>query len=60
MYFIKETILEKVYLKTKFVFLFCIQILGEIFLILRRIQWTIIINLHTAWFYWNMNFHEGF
>jgi hypothetical protein len=45
-YLINGTIFVKTFLNTKCVFLFSLQLLSEIFLILRRIQQDIIINVN--------------
>jgi len=39
---------RKEFLNTKCVFWFCLQLLSETFLILRRIQWQMIKNLHRS------------
>jgi hypothetical protein len=47
-YLINGTIFRKMLLNIKCVFLFPLQLLSEIFLILRRIQRDVIINVHTS------------
>jgi len=47
-YLMKDTIFGKELFNIKYVFRFPLQILGATFLVLRRIEWDIVINLNTA------------
>jgi hypothetical protein len=68
-YLINGTIFGKKLSNIKCVFLFSLQLLSETFLILRRIQPNIIINVHSCSckvpvalvrFWWNFNFQDRF
>jgi hypothetical protein len=47
-YLLKGTVFEKKFLDMKYVHLFSLQVLFEIFLILRKLQRDIIINVHRS------------
>jgi len=47
-YPVNGTVFGKTLLNIKYAFWFSVQLLSEIFLMLRRIQWDITINVHTS------------